>query len=67
MGEGLALGFNAIGARVGGGPRAGLPGAIYDYRLEQSDLVTKFPVEQLFHVNGTPREQFVAESIRPTG
>ena len=59
MGEGLALGFDAIGARVEGGPMAGLLGAIYDYKLEQSGLVVKFPVERLFHVDGTPRERFV--------
>lgn len=59
MGEGLALGFDAIGARVEGGPMAGLLGAIYDYRLEQSGLTIKFPVERLFHVDGTPRERFV--------
>ena len=59
MGEGLALGFDAIGARVEGGPMAGLLGAIYDYKLEQSGLVIKFPVERLFHVDGTPREKFV--------
>ena len=58
MGEGLALGFDAIGARVEGGPMAGLLGAVYDYRLEQSGLVIKFPVERLFHVDGTPRERF---------
>ena len=59
MGEGLALGFDAIGARVEGGPMAGLLGAVYDYKLEQSGMVIKFPVERLFHVNGTPREEFV--------
>jgi carboxyl-terminal processing protease len=59
MGEGLALGFDAIGARVEGGPMAGLLGAIYDYTLEQSGLTIKFPVERLFHVDGTPRERFV--------
>ena len=37
---------------------AGLLGAIYDYKLEQSGMVIKFPVERLFHVNGTPREDF---------
>ena len=36
MGEGLAIGFAAIGARVEGERMAGLLGAIYDYRLEQS-------------------------------
>lgn len=61
MGEGLALGFDAIGARVEGGPMAGLLGAIYDHKLEQSGLTIKFPAERLFHVDGTPREQFVPE------
>jgi carboxyl-terminal processing protease len=64
MGEGLALGFDAIGARVEGGPMAGLLGAIYDYRLEQSGLTIKFPVERLFHVDGTPREAFVPQARR---
>jgi hypothetical protein len=59
MGEGLALGFDAVGARVEGGPMAGLLGAIYDYKLEQSGLTIKFPVERLSHVDGTPRERFV--------
>lgn len=61
MGEGLAIGFDAIGAHVEGGPMAGLLGAIYDYKLEQSGLVIKFPVERLFHVDGTPREKFVPQ------
>ena len=61
MGEGLALGFDAIGAKVEGGPMAGLLGAIYDYKLEQSGLTIKFPVERLFHVDGTPREAFVPQ------
>jgi carboxyl-terminal processing protease len=59
MGEGLAVGFDAIGAKIEGGPMAGLLGAIYDHPLEQSGLVIKFPTERLFHVDGTPREKFV--------
>ena len=61
MGEGLALGFDAIGARVEGGPMAGLLGAVYDYKLEQAGMTIKFPVERLFHVDGTPREAFVPQ------
>jgi carboxyl-terminal processing protease len=64
MGEGLAIGFDAIGARVEGEPMAGLLGAVYDYNLEQSGLTIKFPVERLFHVNGTPREAFVPKPLR---
>lgn len=59
MGEGLALGFDAIGAEVVGGPMAGLLGAIYDHRLEHSGLVLKIPTERLSHVDGTPREAFL--------
>ncbi len=59
MGEGLAVGFDALGAEVVGGPMAGLLGAIYDHRLEHSGLVLKIPTERLFAVDGTPREKFV--------
>ncbi|HUE78662.1 MAG TPA: hypothetical protein VMN38_03430 [Sphingomicrobium sp.] len=63
MGEGLAIGFDAIGARVEGDRMAGLLGAIYDYKLENSGMVIKFPVERLFHVNGTPREHFLPAKL----
>lgn len=59
MGEGLAIGFAAIGARVEGHRMAGLLGAIYDHRLERSGQVIKFPTERLSAVDGTPRERFV--------
>ena len=58
MGEGLALGLDAMGARVEGGPMAGLLGAVYDFPLENSGLVLKLPAEKLFHIDGTPREAF---------
>jgi carboxyl-terminal processing protease len=63
MGEGIAIGFDAIGARVAGSRMAGLLGAIYDYRLEKSGQVIKFPTERLFAVNGKPREKFVPEPL----
>jgi len=58
MGEGLAVGLDALGARVEGGPMAGLLGAIYDHRLPNSGLVLKLPTERLYAVDGTPRENF---------
>lgn len=61
MGEGLAIGFDAIDAEVVGGPMAGLLGAIYDHRLENSGLVLKLPTERLYAVDGTPREDFVPQ------
>lgn len=62
MGEGLAIGFDAIGAKVTGQEMAGLLGAIFDHRLEHSGLVIKLPTERLLHVDGTPREQFVPDA-----
>ena len=59
MGEGLAIGFDAIGARVEGSRMAGLLGAIYDHRLQRSGQVIKIPTERLYAVDGTPRERFV--------
>ncbi|MDQ8029463.1 MAG: S41 family peptidase [Brevundimonas sp.] len=58
MGEGLAVGMDALGARVEGDRMAGLLGAIHDLRLEHSGLVIKLPVERLYAVDGTPREAF---------
>lgn len=58
MGEGLAIGMDAIGAEVTGGPMAGLLGAVYDHRLANSGLVIKLPTERLYAVDGTPREAF---------
>ncbi|MEO8259947.1 MAG: S41 family peptidase [Acidobacteriota bacterium] len=63
MGEGLALGFDAINAAtIVGTPMAGLLGATSHFELPQSHIGVNLPVERLFHVNGTPREDFV-----PTG
>lgn len=59
MGEGLAVGFDAIGVPVTGTRMAGLLGAIYDHRLERSGQVLKLPTERLYTVAGVPREQFV--------
>ena len=64
MGEGLAIAFDALGARVEGSRMAGLLGAIYDHRLERSGQVVKLPTERLYAVDGTPRERFVPRQRR---
>ncbi len=61
MGEGLAIGMAALGARLEGGRMAGLLGAIEDIRLPSSGLVFKLPVERLMHIDGTPRENVIAQ------
>lgn len=58
MGEGLAIGLNAIGAKVEGDPMAGLLGSIEDISLVNSGLIFKLPTERLMTVDGKPREDF---------
>lgn len=59
MGEGIAIGLRAIGARVCGGRMAQLKGAVYDFPLPASGLVVKLPAERLTTTDGMPREDFV--------
>jgi carboxyl-terminal processing protease len=60
MGEGLAIGFDAVNAATIVGTRmAQLLGATYQFELPHSHFGMNIPAEQLFHVNGTAREAFV--------
>jgi len=59
MGEGLAIGFDATGvATVVGTPMAGLLGATTQIVLPGTGIRINVPFERLYHVNGTPRENF---------
>ena len=59
MGEGLAIGFDALGrATVVGTEMAQLHGAVYSYKLPHSGIGFSFPVERLRHINGRPREAY---------
>ena len=59
MGEGLAIGFDATGrGTVIGTPMAGLRGATYHVTLPKTGIGVNVPAERLYHVNGTPREEF---------
>jgi len=59
MGEGLVIGFDAIGAQTAGSPMGRLLGAMFRETLAESGATVELGEEQLFHVNGTPREAFV--------
>jgi len=60
MGEGLAIGFDAVeAATIVGTTMAQLLGATYHFELPHSRFGMNIPAEKLFHVNGTPRETFV--------
>ena len=59
MGEGLAIGFDATGAGTVVGTRmAGLVGATMPVTLPRTGIGINVPTERLYHVNGTPREEF---------
>ncbi|MFL6720546.1 MAG: S41 family peptidase [Sphingomonas sp.] len=64
MGEGVAIGFAALGARVEGTRMSQLKGAVYDFPLPSSKLVVKLPAERLYTVGGLPREKFVPQPVR---
>lgn len=60
MGEGITIGLDAMQrATVIGTPMAGLRGATYGTTLPHTGFEVRVPAEQLYHVLGTPREEFV--------
>ncbi len=64
MGEGLAIGLHGMQrAHVIGTPMAELLGAVYGYPLEDFGFGYQMPAEQLFHVDGTPRESFIPDTL----
>lgn len=60
MGEGITIGFDALGAaKIAGTKMAGLIGAISGCQTANTKIPYSLPTEQLYHINGTPRENFV--------
>lgn len=74
MGEGITIGLDAMQrATIVGTAMAGLRGATYGVTLPHTGIGIRVPAERLYHVNGTPREDFVprvrvapARRVRPT-
>ncbi|MBA4766146.1 MAG: peptidase S41 [Porphyrobacter sp.] len=58
MGEGIAVGFAALGAEVFGTRMAGLKGSVEDLRAGDANLSIKLPTERLLTTSGLPREEF---------
>ena len=64
MGEGMTIGFDAIGAKaVVGEPMADLLGGISQFTLPNSSITVELGFERLYHVNGSYRENFVPQSV----
>ena len=59
MGEGIAIGFDGMKkATVIGTNMAGLLGAINGFKLPETKIGFQIPTERLYHINGTPREDY---------
>ena len=62
MGEGIVIGMDAATGAVSVGSDMGdLLGGLWNYDLEASGARVDLGGEALFHVDGTPREDFVAD------
>jgi C-terminal processing protease CtpA/Prc len=60
MGEGMAIGFDAMRKGIVMGTKmAGLLGEIYSFETPETKITFSIPCVQLQHVNGQPREDFV--------
>ena len=60
MGEGMAIGLDGLGRGTVVGTRmAGLNGAVFDLQLPNTGIRLNYAAEKLFHLDGTPREDFV--------
>lgn len=60
MGEGITIGLDGMHrATIVGTKMARLVGATSGVRLPNTGIGVNFPTEKLFHVNGSPREDFV--------
>jgi len=61
MGEGMAIGVDAMGRGAVVGTRmAGLNGAVYSSTLEKTGIRFSYPAERLFHPHGEPRHSWTA-------
>ena len=69
MGEGLVIGLDAAAcAYTIGSDMGDLLGALWNFDLTASGARLDMAVEKLFHPNGTPREDYVAdEPVSPAG
>ena len=64
MGEGLVIGLDgAAGAQTFASDMGDLKGALYPLELPQSGATLELGVEALFHVNGAPRADYVADVV----
>jgi len=60
--EGIVIGFDALkrpDTKIIGTEMARLRGAVYTFEMPNSKIRFSIPTERLYHINGTPREQYI--------
>jgi carboxyl-terminal processing protease len=63
MGEGMAIGLDAMNrAPIVGTEMKRLAGSDFDFTFKHQDFRFKIILEKLYHINGTPREEFLPEN-----
>ncbi|MEO0584360.1 MAG: S41 family peptidase [Bacteroidota bacterium] len=64
MGEGLTIGLEGMQrAEVVGTQMGQLRGSIYTYQMPNTQIGFAIPTEKLFHLDGTPREDFLPQHL----
>ena len=66
MGEGLVIGLDAAGARTFASDMGDLLGALHVIDLPEAEGALELGLEALFHVDGTPRADYVADVPLPS-
>jgi len=62
MGEGIAIGFDGMKrAEIVGSEMAKLLGGTWNYKLDKTGIGFQIPYNKIYHINKTPRENFVPE------
>jgi len=60
MGEGIVIGMDAMGVQTIASDMGDLLGGMSQFSYADSTITLSIPTEALFHVDGTPREDFIA-------
>lgn len=61
MGEGVVIGMDAMGIHTIASDMGDLLGGMSNFSFADNTITLAIPTETLFHVDGTPREDFVAD------
>jgi len=62
MGEGIVIGMDALGIKTVASDMGDLLGGMSNFSFDQGRITLSIPTETLFHVDGTPREDFTAST-----